>query len=65
VAPVKAVFFIPLKDNDGRDLSAEIMDLETALYVTFVGWTITGTVKGMYQRKTSSLLSTSATRTCS
>jgi hypothetical protein len=51
VAKVKAVFFIPLRDNDGRELSAEIAALETALYLTFVGWTMTGTVKGMYQMK--------------
>ena len=51
MANVKAVFFVPLKDNDGRELSAEITDLETALYVNFVGWTMTGTVKGAYQMR--------------
>jgi hypothetical protein len=44
---VKAIFFIPLKDNDERDLKPEITALETGLYATFVGWTMTGTVKGM------------------
>ena len=46
---VKTVFFIPIRDNDGRDLRSEITALETGLYSTFVGWTMTGTVKGMYQ----------------
>jgi hypothetical protein len=49
MARVKAVFFIPVRDNDGRHLRAEITALETGLYATFVGWTMTGTVKGMYQ----------------
>ena len=48
---LKAVFFIPLRDNDGRDLTNEIDALETGLYATFVGWTLYGTVKGMYQMK--------------
>jgi hypothetical protein len=46
---VKAVFFIPIRDNDGRNLRGEISALETGLYATFVGWTMTGTVKGMFQ----------------
>ena len=46
---VKAVFFVPLWDNNGRELSGEIADLETDLYRTFVGWTMMGTVNGMYQ----------------
>ena len=46
---VQAVFYGPLKDNDGRDLTAEIEDLQTALYVQFVGWTFLGYVKGAFQ----------------
>jgi hypothetical protein len=49
MAQVKTLFFIPLKDNDGRDLTAEIEDLRTELYVRFVGWTFWGYVKGAYR----------------
>ena len=41
---VKALFYISLKDNDGRDLTAEIEDLQTDLYVRFAGWTFLGYV---------------------
>src|SRR5437763_13577031 len=49
MAQVKAVFYVPLRDNDGRDLNVEIKDLETALFTTFVGWTDLGTVKGAWR----------------
>ncbi len=43
------MFFIPIKDNDGRDLTAEKDDLEMELYLRFVGWTFLGFVKGAYR----------------
>lgn len=49
MARVKALFYLPLQDNDGRDLSAEIDDLRMELYVRFVGWTFQGYVKGAYR----------------
>jgi hypothetical protein len=49
MARVKTLFYIPLKDNDGRDLTAEIEELQTELYVRFVGWTFMGYVKGAYR----------------
>jgi hypothetical protein len=49
MARVKALFYLPLKDNDGRDLSAEIDDLRMELYVRFVGWTFQGYVTGDYR----------------
>jgi len=49
MAQIKAVFYIPLKDNDGRDLAAETQDLQTELYVHFVGWTFLGYVKGTWR----------------
>ena len=49
MAKVKAVFFLPLRDNDGRTLQAEIDDAEFELYSTFVGFTCSGTVRGTYQ----------------
>jgi hypothetical protein len=49
MAQVKALFYIPLRDNDGRDLTTEIEALRTELYVRFVGWTFFGYVKGTFQ----------------
>jgi hypothetical protein len=49
MAQVKALFYLPLKDNDGRDLSQETQDVQTELYVRFVGWTFLGYVKGTYR----------------
>ena len=46
---VKAVFYIPLRDTDGRDLAAETEELKTELYVQFVGWTFLGYVKGAWR----------------
>jgi hypothetical protein len=46
VARIKAVFYLPLHDNDGRDLGQEIDELEMELFVRFVGWTFEGFVKG-------------------
>jgi hypothetical protein len=49
MAQVKALFYLPLKDLDGRDLAAEIDQIEDELYVRFAGWTCQGYVKGAYQ----------------
>jgi hypothetical protein len=49
VAKVKAIFYLPLKDNNGRDLTTEIEDAKIELYLRFVGWTFLGYVKGAYQ----------------
>src|SRR5438132_14184378 len=49
MARVKALFYIPFRDNDGRDLTAEIEDLQTELYLRFVGWTFLGYVKGAFR----------------
>jgi hypothetical protein len=49
MAKVKALFFIPLKDNDGRDLRAEREELEAELYLRFVGLTSLGAVKGAFR----------------
>jgi len=46
---VKSLFFLPLNDNDGRSLRSEIDDLESELYLRFVGWTFLGFVKGAYR----------------
>lgn len=49
MAQVKALFYLPLKDLDGRDLAAEIDQVEDELYVRFSGWTCQGYVKGAYK----------------
>ncbi|MBW3539384.1 MAG: hypothetical protein KY476_03870 [Planctomycetes bacterium] len=49
MAEVKALFYLPLRDTDGRDLAVEIEVLETELYVQFAGWTFQGYVKGAYR----------------
>jgi hypothetical protein len=49
MAQVKAVFYIPRRDNDGRDLAAEIEDLLDELYAHFVGWTFLGHIEGAYR----------------
>ena len=46
---VKVVFYLPLRDNDGRELRAEIDAVELELIARFGGWTLTGVVKGMYE----------------
>ena len=48
-ARVKAVFFLPLRDNDGRELAAERDDAEDAMYGLFDGWTKLGVVQGAYR----------------
>lgn len=49
MAKVKFVFFVPVKDNNGRPLQAEIDDLEMDLTIHFVGWTFQGYVRGYYR----------------
>lgn len=49
MAQVKAVFFLPLLDNDGRDLTVERGTVEDELFMLFVGWTFLGLVQGAYR----------------
>jgi hypothetical protein len=49
VAQVKAVFLLPLADNDGRSLSAEVATAEAELYRLFGRWTRRGPVSGTYK----------------
>ena len=51
MAKVKGLFYLPLRDNDGRDLRAEIEEARFELYLEFVGWTFLGLVNGTYQMK--------------
>ncbi|MSU78222.1 MAG: hypothetical protein EXS16_09005 [Gemmataceae bacterium] len=49
MASVKAMFFLPNEDNDGRSLEEEIRELEMELTFTFAGWTCAGYVAGHYR----------------
>ena len=49
MAKAKFVFFVPVKDNNGRPLQAEIDDLEMEMTIRFVGWTFQGYVRGFYR----------------
>jgi hypothetical protein len=51
MAKVKAVFYLPLVDNDGQELADDIGRLEIELYLRFVGWTFLGYVKGAFQMR--------------
>ena len=48
MAKVKVVFFVPLLDNDGRDLAHETSDLQVEIFDTFVAFTRSGLVTGAY-----------------
>ena len=46
---IKATFYLPLKDNDGRNLSEEIAQVEEACYLAFGAWTLSGYFKGVWR----------------
>lgn len=46
---VKALFFLPTVDNDGRDLTAEIEQVRDELILDFDGYTFMGYVKGAFR----------------
>ncbi len=46
---VKAVFYLPIHDNDGRDLSAECEAVRRELFWQFDGWTHLGLVTGDFR----------------
>ena len=48
MARIKAHSLLPLRDNDGRDLSTEIEEVRDALFVAFGGWTFQGYVQGTF-----------------
>jgi hypothetical protein len=49
VADVKAVFYLPVQDNDGRDLSSEIQDLLANLWTQWGCWTYHRLVEGVWR----------------
>lgn len=52
-AQVKVTFYLPVKDNDGRDLSTEIADVEDACYDAFGAWTFVGYIRGAWRMRES------------
>src|SRR5438128_1346472 len=44
--------YLPLKDNDGRSLAAEIGAVEDACFEAFGAWTLTGLFQGVWRMKT-------------
>jgi hypothetical protein len=48
MATVKATFYLPLKDNDGRDLGTEIEAARKELWIRFTAYTFEGRVEGAY-----------------
>jgi hypothetical protein len=46
---VKAAFFLPLRDNDNRDLSAEINEVADECFLIFGAWTLAGHFKGVWR----------------
>ena len=51
MASLKATFYLPLKDNDGRDLSADISLVEDSCFEVFGAWTLTGLFQGVWKMK--------------
>ncbi|HXV65057.1 MAG TPA: hypothetical protein VEK15_30460 [Vicinamibacteria bacterium] len=49
MAFVKATFFLPLRDNDGRDLGEEISAVEDDCFLAFGAWTFSGHFKGVWR----------------
>jgi hypothetical protein len=47
----KATFFLPMVDNDGRDLTTEHEEVRKRVYELFDGWSFTGFVDGAFRMK--------------
>ncbi|HYH64576.1 MAG TPA: hypothetical protein VD866_07770, partial [Urbifossiella sp.] len=55
MAQVKLLFYLPINDNDGRDLRADHLDVQTGAYHIAGGWTFLGFVEGAFRMKDGSL----------
>ena len=47
----KATFFLPLLDNDGRDLSVEQQEVRKQVFALFDGWTLLGYFEGAFRMR--------------
>ena len=52
VRHVKATFYLPVRDNDGRDLASEIGEVERLCFGAFGAWSLHGYIKGKFQMAT-------------
>lgn len=52
MARVKATFYLPVKDNEGHDLQAEIAAVEDRCFEEFDGWTMSGYFRGTWRMQT-------------
>ena len=43
------MIFLPVRDNDGRDLTVERQAAEEDLFFIYLGWTFLGMVQGAYR----------------
>jgi hypothetical protein len=55
MADVKAYFLLPTKDNDGRDLTADIEQVRKELWQRFSAFTNEGQVEGVFRMADGSL----------
>jgi hypothetical protein len=46
---IKGVFYLPIEDNNGRDLRVEIAEVEDELFARFDGYTFLGHIKGAFR----------------
>jgi len=49
MAQVKALFYLPMNDNDGRDLTPEIEEVRGEIFNRFSAWTFIGYVEGAWR----------------
>lgn len=49
MAQVKALFYLPITDNDGRDLRDEIEEAREEVYNRFEAWSFVGYVRGAWR----------------
>jgi len=49
MASVRVTFYLPVKDNDGRDLAREIDEAHAELWIRFGAFTAEGRVHGSYR----------------
>ena len=49
---IRALFLLPVRDNDGRSLTSEISEVEDRCFVEFGAWTAGGYFKGAWRMKT-------------
>lgn len=49
MAKIKATFYLPVKDNEGRSLASEIKEVQRRCFARFDAWTRFSRVKGSWR----------------